>query len=70
MLTATVSAAIIGVIVAVAFGAIVALPVMWLWNGCIAGFFPIGEIGYLHAWGLLILCNLLFSKTHQTNKSK
>lgn len=57
-------AMLLAVIVAVAFGALMALPVMWLWNyaavGNIAG---LSEINYLHAWGLYILCNILFKST-------
>lgn len=62
--------AISSVAVAVAFGALTALPVMWLWNACVAGYFPIGEIGYFHAWGLVILSNLLFSATSKTEQNK
>ena len=56
--------AIVGLGFAVIFGAIIALPVMWLWNGCLVGALTgVQEIGYLQAWGLFILCNILFKST-------
>jgi hypothetical protein len=46
-------------------GLIVSYPVMWLWNGClvgtVAGITPITSVW--HAWGLLILCGLLFKSS-------
>lgn len=40
--------------------AIIALPLMYLWNACIVGLFPgVGEIGWVHSIGLLIISNLL-----------
>lgn len=42
-------------------GALLALPVMWLWNACLVpAVTGLREIEFLQAWGLLILCNLLF----------
>jgi hypothetical protein len=39
-------------------------PVMALWNGCLVDAVSgVKEITWLQAWGLSILCNLLFSKT-------
>jgi hypothetical protein len=36
---------------------------MWLWNGClVAAITGVKEIGWLQAWGLMILVNL-FLKT-------
>jgi hypothetical protein len=39
-------------------------PVMALWNGCLVDAVSgVKEITWLQAWGLSVLCNLLFSKT-------
>jgi len=45
-------------------------PVMMLWNGCLVGAVAfVQEVTWLQAWGLQILCNLLF-KASITTKSK
>ena len=52
-----------GVALVVVFGAVLALPVMWLWNGVLPNLFAtavIKPIDFWNAWGLLILCGLLF----------
>ena len=62
----------VGMFVAIAFGALAAIPVMLLWNWCVAGFLPVGELGYFQAWGIYVLCNLLFrsiAKVERSNKS-
>ena len=52
------------IVVIIVFGLIMSLPVMWLWNGCLVAAIPgIKEIGWLQAWGILILCGLLFKPT-------
>ena len=39
-------------------------PVMMLWNGCLVGaVYGVNEIGWLQAWGLQFLANLLFKTT-------
>lgn len=51
---------------AVAVSALLALPVMWLWNGVVPALFAAGaiqQIGFWNAWGLSLLCGLLFG-TH------
>lgn len=53
-----------GLLVIVAIGALIALPVMWLWNGCLVpAINGINEIGWLQAWGLFILSGMLFRST-------
>jgi hypothetical protein len=38
-----------------------ALPVMWLWNGCLVDAVSgLHQIGWLQAWGINILCGILF----------
>ena len=50
---------IAAVAVIVFFGLLFSLPVMWLWNACLVAAIPdIKEIGWLQAWGIMILCGL------------
>lgn len=54
---------IVAVAIIVGLGALLALPVMWLWNGVLPNLFTatvIKPIDFWNAWGLLILCGLLF----------
>jgi len=45
------------------------LPVMLLWNGCLVGAVNgVNEVGWLQAWGLTFLVNLLF-KPATTSKN-
>jgi hypothetical protein len=58
------------VFVTVLFGLILALPVMLLWDALMPALFGLGTITWLQAWGLLILCGLLFKNTSSSsNKS-
>jgi hypothetical protein len=58
----------VAIIMIVIVGLILSLPVMWLWNACLVpAVSGLNEIGWLQAWGILILCGLLF-KTHVTPK--
>jgi hypothetical protein len=44
-------------------------PVMMLWNGCLVGAIDgVQEIGWLQAWGLQFLFNLLFKTSITTKK--
>jgi hypothetical protein len=54
--------AFIGLIVAALFiSFLLAWPVMALWNGCLVGAIDgVNDIGWLQAWGLQFLINLLF----------
>jgi len=59
---------LIAIIVVV--GLLVSLPVMWLWNGCLVAAIPgIQPIGWLQAWGINILCGLLFKSTVSSNSN-
>jgi len=55
------------VILVVFIGLALSFPVMLLWNYC---FVPavngVNEIGWLQAWGLMILCSFLFKTTVST----
>ena len=46
------------------FGLLFSLPVMFLWNIALVPAIPgLAEIGWLQAWGILILCGFLFKPT-------
>ena len=67
--------AIFGVIVAIAFGALMALPVMWLWNGLLTGQDSILNVslrplGFLDAWGILVLTSILFKSSSTSASAK
>ena len=52
---------IAGVAVVVIVGLLFSLPVMWLWNAALVPAIPgIKTIGWLQAWGILMLCGFLF----------
>ena len=56
-----------GIGLLVFFGLLFSLPVMWLWNACLVAAIPgIKEIGWLQAWGIMILCGFLFKNTTAT----
>lgn len=53
-----------GITLIVIFGLILALPVMWLWNGCLVpAVSGVHEIGWLQAWGIAVLCGILFKSS-------
>ena len=59
----------VGVVaLAVALSALCALPFMWLWNALMPDIFGLKVIGFLQAWGLLILSSFLFKSTASTSK--
>ena len=53
----------------IVFGALLALPVMWLWNWLMPDLFGLREIGWAQAWGLFVLCGFLF-KSSSVSSSK
>lgn len=54
----------VGVTVIVFFGLLFSLPVMWLWNAALVPAIPgVAKIGWLQAWGILILCGMLFKNS-------
>lgn len=61
---------IAGLAIIVFFGLLVSLPVMWLWNIALVPAIPgLAEIGWLQAWGILVLSGLLFARPN-TNAKK
>jgi hypothetical protein len=53
-----------GLVVIVSF--VLSLPVMLLWDAVVPTIFNLPEITWLQAWGLSLLCGLLF-KSHISN---
>jgi len=57
-----------GVILIVVFSALLALPVMWLWDWIMPILFGLGTITWAQAWGLMVLCGFLFKSTTTVKK--
>ena len=55
------------ILVIVFVGLLMSLPVMLLWDWLMPELFGLKEITWLQAWGILVLCGLLF-KTHVSTK--
>ena len=61
----------IGVIVLMAaFGLFLAIFVYLLWNWLMPLLFGLPEVTYWQAWGLLVLCGMLFKSDTTTNTTK
>lgn len=64
-----VGAAIVGIAAVVFLSFVLSWPVMWLWNnalvGAVTGF---NEVSWLQAWGISVLCGLLFKSTVSNSK--
>jgi len=60
---------IIELTISIAVSAVLALPIMWLWDGVVTVIFNMKEITFLQAWGLAILCNFLFKSNETTAAS-
>lgn len=60
---------LIAVVLVVVIGLLFSVPVMLLWNGCLVpAVTGLNEIGWLQAWGILVLCGLLFKTYTYTSK--
>ena len=55
-----------GIALIVFLSFVLSLPVMLLWDAVIPAIFGLKEITWLQAWGLSLLCGLLF-KSHTTS---
>lgn len=53
----------------VGLGALFSYFVMLLWNGCLVPAIGVNDISWLQAWGITILCSILFKST-SVGKSK
>ena len=51
---------LIEIIIAVVAGAFEAYIVMWVWNFFMAGIFHFATITFWPAFGLMVVCNILF----------
>lgn len=59
----------VGIITFILIGLLFSLPVMWLWNAALVPAIPgLAKIGWLQAWGILILCSFLFKPYINNNK--
>lgn len=57
-------------VIIIASGLLWSLPVMLLWNACVVAAIPgVKAIGWLQAWGILILCGLLFKNSSVGTKN-
>ena len=59
---------ILGLALIVFISFLLALPVMLLWDAVIPAIFGLPEITWLQAWGLSLLCGLLFKSHISKNK--
>lgn len=59
----------VAIVIIVVVGLPLSLLVMLLWNACLVpAVTGLSEIGWLQAWGIMILCGLLFKSSFSTNK--
>lgn len=66
-----------GLALAVGFAFLFGFLVMWLWNWLMPSIFGLPRINYWQAWGLFLLCQILFratsssgGKDHKSSKHK
>ena len=56
-------------LIVIVVGLIVSWPIMILWNECLVGAITgVNPIGWLQAWGLMVLFGLLFKTSATTKK--
>jgi hypothetical protein len=59
-----VGAVVLGLATLVLISFLLSWPVYMLWDGCLVGAVAgVGEVTWLQAWGLTILCGFLFKTT-------
>lgn len=59
---------IVAILLITALSFIISLPVMWLWNATLVpAVSSVSEISWLQAWGISVLCGLLFKSYSSTN---
>lgn len=56
-------------LVVVGFSLLFSLPVMLLWDWLMPTLFKLPEITLFQAWGMLVLCGLLFKNSSASSKS-
>ena len=58
---------IVAILVIIACLFIIPAILMWLWNSCVVGWLPVGEIeSYWQAMGIYIVSNILFKSTRSS----
>lgn len=65
-------AAVVGGAIIAVISALLAFPVMWLWNGVGPNLFAtavIKPIDFWNAWGLSLLCGLLFKGSSSSSSN-
>jgi hypothetical protein len=64
MMNKSISIVLVALMFAVAFGFILAYPMMLLWNLCLVPAVSVlNEVGWLQMWGINILCGVWFKST-------
>jgi len=62
--------AITATVAVVVLGLLISYPMMLLWNGCLVAAIPgIKTIGWLQAWGIMVLCEMLFKNSSSSSSS-
>lgn len=56
-------------VLSVAFTALFALPVEWLWNYVVPALFGLKSITFMQAWALNLLCSFLFKSSNTSTSS-
>ena len=54
------------ILASVIISAVLSLPVMLLWDAVVTQVFGMKEITWMQAWGLALLCSLLFKSNVET----
>ena len=63
-LVKVVGVSVLGFVIVTFLGLLFSLPVMLLWNDCLVpAVTGLKEIGWLQAWGINVLCGILFKGT-------
>lgn len=63
-LTVMIGAIVVAILGLVLLSFLLSWPVYMLWNGCLVGAVAgVSEVTWLQAWGISILCGLLFKTT-------
>jgi hypothetical protein len=66
-MTNVIATIVVGLALIVFLSFLLALPVMLLWDAVMPAIFGLTTITWFQAWGLSLLCGLLF-KSHTTTK--
>jgi hypothetical protein len=68
-ITVLVGAIVIAIVGILLLSFLLSWPVYMLWNGCLVGAVAgVGEVTWLQAWGITVLCGFLFKTTVNTKE--